>query len=261
MNAGDGVLKEVKVRQAIRQMVNIDEILGDNLSSLRIDYPFLPEQGENLTNPELPVVDLATAKTLLSNAGYSERADGKFVDGNNQVLSLKLAVPNRGNMRRVAEAFTNKLREFGIDAILNVYDEEQGAADFFSTIVKPRDYDILFYEIDLGVSADPFVYYSSRQANEAGWNLSNYRNSLADDALLSGRTTTDMALRKAKYESFLQRWVEDVPAIALYQSTAGYYYNTSARIYTEDLRMTDALDRFADVSHWATSRATVKLAP
>ena len=261
MNTGDGVLKEVKIRQAIRQMVNIDEILGENLSSLRIDYPFLPEQGENLTNPELPVVDLAAAKTLLTNAGYSERADGKFVDGNNQVLSLKLAVPNRGNMRRVAEAFTNKLREFGIDAILNVYDEEQGAADFFSTIVKPRDYDILFYEIDLGVSADPFVYYSSTQASTSGWNFSNYSNSLVDDALLSAHITTNLNTRKAKYEYFLRAWVNDVPSIPLYQSSLRYYYADSANVYSSEVVMTDALDRFGDVHNWATKQRRVNVTP
>ncbi len=260
MNTSDGATSNVKVRQAIRRIIDIDAVLGEDLSSLRIDYPFLEEQGENLTNPELPAIDAVAAKQLIIDAGYTERADGKF-EKDGQILSLKLAVQNRGKMRQVAENFTTKLREFGIDAVLNSYDEDQAAGDFFSTVVKPRDYDILFYEIDLGVSADPFVYYSSRQANESGWNLSNYKSSLADDALLSGRTTTDMALRKAKYESFLRRWVDEVPAIALYQSTAGYYYNTSARIYSEDLRMTDALDRFADVSHWATERATVKVAP
>lgn len=261
LNTRDGALKNVKIRQAIRRIIDIDAVLGEDLVDYRVDYPFLAEQGEKLQNPELPLRDLEAAKNLLGEAGYHEQGDGKFATDDGTRLSLNLAVLNRGKLGRVAENFTKQLRDFGIDVVLNSYDSNQSGVDFFSTVVKPRDYDILFYELDLGLSADPFIYYSSRQANETGWNLSNYSNSLVDDALLSGRTTTDMALRKAKYESFLRRWVDEVPAIALYQSTVGYYYDANERIYSEDLRLTDSLDRFADVSHWATARTKVNMTP
>ena len=261
LNTRDGALKEAKIRQAIRRAINIEDILGEELSALRLNYPILESQGEGLSFPELPETNLDEAKKLMEGAGYHEKEDGKLKNDNGETLKLNLAVQNRGNLKTVAENFTKALREFGIEVVLNAYDEEQSSADFFSAVVKPRDYDILFYEIDLGTSADPFVYYSSRQIGESGWNLSNYANSLASDALLSARTTTNRDLRKAKYESFLKRWVEDVPAIGLYQSTMRYYYDSTAHIYSEDAHMIDALDRFSDVNHWATSRGLVKITP
>ena len=119
----------------------------------------------------------------------------------------------------------------------------------------------MIYEIDLGVSADPFVYYSSTQASEAGWNFSNYKNGLADDALLSAHTTTDKKLRKIKYESFLKYWKNDVPAIGIYRSTLNYYFMQNRRIYSEDMHLTDKLDRFADVRHWASEKKAVNMTP
>ena len=133
--------------------------------------------------------------------------------------------------------------------------------DFFAQVLRPRDYDILFYEIDLGVSADPFVYYSSSQANSNGWNFSNYSNALADDALLTARTTLDTNLKTVKLNAFLQRWVNEVPAIGLYQSAMDYYYQDDIRFFSDDANFTDALDRFSDVKYWATSRAEVMQTP
>ncbi len=261
LNTRDGVLKEVKIRQAIRKIVDIDSVLGEELSSSRLDYPILDSQNEGMEMPVIPGVDLDSAKSLLEEAGFHESEDGKLKNDSGDTLKLNLAVQNRGKMQQVAENLTKALRDFGFEIVLNSYDENQGAADFFSTVVKPRDYDILIYEIDLGVSADPYVYYGARQVSESGWNLSNYSNGLANDALLSARMTTDRALRKKKYESFLRRWVDDVPAIGLYQSTMRYYFSSNAQIYSENLTMIDGLDRFSDVNHWAVEKGTVRLTP
>ena len=127
--------------------------------------------------------------------------------------------------------------------------------------MRPRDYDILIYEIDLGVSADPYVYYNSTQISTSGWNFSNYSNSLVDDALLSAHTTTNMSIRKAKYEYFLKAWMADVPAIGLYRSSLKYYYDEKVSIYSEDLHMTDVLDRFNDVRYWASEKRSVNITP
>ena len=102
------------------------------------------------------------------------------------------------------------------------------------------------------MSANPFVYYSSTQASGGGWNFSNYSNALADDALLTARTSLDASLRETKYNSFLQRWVNDVPAIGLYQSAMNYYYQDGVRIFSDDALLTDVWDRFGDVEYWAS---------
>ena len=158
------------------------------------------------------------------------------------------------------QRFADGLRALGYDVNLVEYDESTGAS-FWNAVIVPRDYDILIHEVNLGVNLDLFTYYSSTQANEMGWNFSNYKNALADDALLSARTTLDSELRKAKYNSFLHYWEEDMPSIPLYQSVVNYYYSDNVEIFSESMHLTKANDRFQSVHNWAAKKKSVKLTP
>ena len=91
--------------------------------------------------------------------------------------------------------------------------------------------------------------------------LSNYTNSLASDLLLAARSTMDPAVRSAKYQSFLNYWVEDAPAIGIYQINFSYYVNRNVRSYSSDNHLVSALDRFIDVERWATEKVTKNRTP
>jgi peptide/nickel transport system substrate-binding protein len=266
MNTETDILKEPKVRKAIQTGVDMKEVRGKIDESLALDYPILADQGIDLEFPELPKYDLGAAKKLLEEAKYvykdemlmtAPAEEGK----EGERVQLTIAVAKRDTITGVAERFAGELKKLGFEVVLSIFDESLVSEDFFGTVVRPRDYDILIYEIDLGVSPDPFVYYSSTQASESGWNFSNYKNSLADDALLSAHTTTDKKLRKTKYESFLKYWVNDAPVLGIYRSTLNYYFIQNRQIYSEDLQLIDKLDRFADVRYWASERKTVNMTP
>jgi peptide/nickel transport system substrate-binding protein len=253
-------LKNKSVRQAIRQGINMDKI-REGLSDAQIlDYPILVRQ-ESLSYPDMLKADMNEAKELLAKAGYKYSNDGKLQDKDGKAVTLNAVVQKRDTLTGIAERFVEELKALGFEVTLNIYDESQTASDFFSTVVRPREYDILFYEVDLGVSADPLVYYSSTQMTAGGWNFSNYSNSLVDDSLLSAHTTTSQDVRKAKYEYFLKTWVADVPAVGLYQSSLKYYYDSSVSIYSDNMLLPDALDRFNDVRHWASVKQEVNSTP
>lgn len=260
LNTKSDNLSNKSLRQAISRGVNMAKVREGIDESQLLNYPILERQ-EKLNYPELTKYDLKAAKELITKAGFSYNEQGKIMTKDGLPITLNAVVQKRDVITRIAERFVDELRALGFEVTLNIYDESQMIADFFTTVVRPRDYDILFYEVDLGVSADPFVYYSSTQASTGGWNFSNYANALVDDALLSAHTTTNMNTRKAKYEYFLKNWIADVPAMGLYQSSLKYYYDPSAKIYSENLQMTDALDRFSDVRYWASERKSVNVTP
>ena len=259
LNTTSDKLNNVKVRQAIQKGVDMTKVREDIDDAQVLDYPILARQ-EQISMPELEKYDLDAAKKLITDAGLKYDED-KIIDNTGKQVTLNISVPQRETLAKVAERFRNQLKKLGFEVVLNVYDESKATSDFFSAVVRPRDYDILVYEIDLGVSADPFVYYSSSQAAGTGWNLSNYANSLADDALVVARTTTNAKLRKTKYESFMKLWVRDVPAIGLYQSTMTYNFMPNTYIYSENSELTDALDRFSEVQNWASRKASVNMTP
>jgi len=261
INTKSAHLENKTVRQAIRKGVDISKVREGVDESQLIDYPILKRQEPDLEYPELVKYNQKEAKELLEKAGYSYNKQGKLIDKEKVPVSIRVAAQKRNPIEQVAERFVEELKALGFDASLNIYDESQTVADFFTAVVRPRDYDILFYEVNLGVSADPFVYYSSTQATASGWNFSNYSNSLVDDALLSAHTTTKMDIRKAKYEYFLKTWMSEVPAIAIYQSNLRYYFDANVKVYSENSRLTDALDRLNDVRYWASNKKTVNVTP
>ncbi|MBR0133909.1 hypothetical protein IJM16_01425 [Candidatus Saccharibacteria bacterium] len=260
LNTETDHLKNIKVRQAIQAGVDMAVVRDGIDDLLALDYPILEDQESDLEYPEIVKYDLEAAKKLLEEAKYTYEND-KLKTAEGEEVQITIAVAKRDMITGVAERFAGELKKLGFEVILSIFDESLVSEDFFATVVRPRDFDILIYEIDLGVSADPFVYYSSTQASEAGWNFSNYKNGLADDALLSAHTTTDKQLRKTKYESFLKYWMNDVPAIGIYRSTLNYYFIQNRQIYSEDMRLTDKLDRFADVRYWASERKPVNMTP
>lgn len=261
MNIKSADLSKQKVRKAIQMGVDMSVVRGDVIDEARaLDYPILDNQMEDLNYPELPEYDLDAAKKLLVEAEYVYEEDALFDKEGNRI-QITVAVAKRDTITGVAERFAEELKKLGFEVLLATFDEDLVAEDFFATVVRPRDYDILIYEVDLGVSADPFVYYSSTQASGSGWNFSNYGNSLVDDALLSAHTTTNMAQKKIKYETFLKYWVADAPALGIYRSSLNYYFDQNVRIYAEDVVMTDALDRFADVRYWASTKRAVNMTP
>ena len=127
--------------------------------------------------------------------------------------------------------------------------------------LKDRNYDVLVYEIELGAEPDPIAYYHSSQAKESGLNLSSYRSTLVDDLLIGARETLDDNLRAKKYESFLEYWVSDVPAIGLYQANLTYVYNKNVKTYGDYVRLVTGLDRFSDITGWAAVKGTKNLTP
>ena len=260
MNTATGAMSKLAVRQAVQQGVDMKKVRNGVKDAWALDYPFLKSQA-TLSYPDLAKYDVDAAKQILTNAKYSYDDDGKLLDVDGMPVAVNIAVQMREPLATVAERFGEQLRALGFTVTVSVFDESQGGGDFFTTVVQPRSYDILIYQIDLGVSLDPFVYYSSTQATASGWNLSNYSNNLADNALLTARTTTDESLRKAKYEAFLKLWARDVPSIGIYQASVDYYYADDIRIYSENSVLTDAMDRFADVRDWAVQKKSVKMTP
>lgn len=260
MNTTGADLSKVKVRKAIQRGVDMTKVRGETMNESQVlDYPILANQME-LNYPELPEYDLEAAKQLLVDAGYSYE-DEVLVNEEGERVQISLAVAKRDTIAEVAERFAAELKTLGFEVSMSVFDESLMSEDFFATVVRPRDYDILIYEVDLGVSADPFVYYSSTQASGSGWNFSNYSNALVDDALLSAHITTNLATKKTKYETFLKYWVEEAPALGIYRSSMNYYYDEQVRVFADDVVMTDALDRFADVRYWASTKQIVNITP
>ena len=245
-NTTSANLKNLNLRLAIRQGLDVSVIRSSAPDTIALNYPFIGSQIQLSNYPQIPAYDFDAAKVKVDE-----------IRGDSQI-HLDIATVNSGYLPVVSETIKEQLNALGIETQLTVYDETK---DFIANVVSKRSYDILVYEIELGADPDPLPYYHSSQASASGLNLSNYNNSLVDDLLIGARETLDPALRAKKYESFLNYWVSEVPAVGLYQANLTYVYNKNTQIYNNNVRLVTAIDRFSDILNFATVKASRNKTP
>ncbi len=235
------------LRRTIKQALDLDKIREAAPNQTPLDYPLTDLQIKVKDYPATIAYDREAAEAKLNPLVNSENG-----------LTLNIVTVDSGYLPAVTNAIAEELRLYGINVNVSVYSENQ---EFVSSIVSKRNYDILVYSIELGAEPDIFAYYHSSQASESGLNLSNYKNTLIDDLILGARENTDTALRIAKYQSFLSYWVNDVPAIGIYQPNISYFYNKNIQTFSDNNRLITALDRFTDVNFWASKKSSKNLTP
>lgn len=239
-------VKSKELRNAIRQGINLADIRSAAPDTITLDYPLIKSQIDISKYPEIPAYNEEAAKAKISEL-IAESP-----------INLEIATVNSGYLPDVTAKIKSALENLGLSVNVTTYEENQ---DFINNIISKRNYDILVYEVELGADPDLLPYYHSSQASTTGLNLSNYRNSLVDDLLLGARDTLDEKLRIKKYESFLEYWVSDTPAIGLYQPNLTYYYNRNVRTFSDNIKLVTALDRFSDITDWAVTKSTKNKTP
>ena len=245
-NTSKKSMRDAEMRAAVRQGIDIEHLRNQVHGVTDLNYPLIDSQIQITEYPKLPARDVEAAKAKIAELMGEE------------TIHLDVATVNSGYLPSVANALAEELEALGFEVNVSAYEENQ---EFINNVVSKRSYDILVYEIELGADPDLLPYYHSSQAVSSGLNLSNYKNALVDDLLLGARDTMDINLRTKKYETFLQYWVNDTPAIALYQPNLTYYYNKNVRTYGNDVRLVTAIDRFSDVTNWAVNKTTKNKTP
>jgi len=242
------LLSDVKVRQALVQAINENEVIS------QLGYPVIPAKGPllsfqigyNSSILELPT-NLAAADNLLTADGWILNTTNGIRYKNNQPLSFELTTQDNSEFNAVANNLAQQWKACGADVKV----EPLQSIDFDNAL-STHDYDSILYGISIGTDPDVFVYWDSEQAQPnsvPGLNLSQYKSSTADDSLEQGRTRTNPQLRAIKYQPFLQAWQTDAPANALYQPR--FLYVTRGQVYGFSPSMINiGIDRYSNVANW-----------
>lgn len=257
-NTSSDRMSELKMRQAVKASINTDEIIK-NISGGRLSSLYTPIITSE-TDLEKPKFDPDTAKILLDELGWSQ-SEGGIYKKDGQDLRFKVAVIKSPELELVADEVTKQLNSMGIKTdtqILDLEDVEQGA---LQNTLQPRDFDILINRINIGADPDVFAYWHSSQATKNGLNFSNYKNDIADDALVSARSKRNPELRQAKYKTFMTQWLKDVPGVGLYQTSANYVSLKSTKSFANDLIFVSPTSRYSDVIYWSTGSSPVYKTP
>lgn len=255
LNNSSPQLTEVNVRKALLLGTNT-ELLRQSIGYELIpsDSPFLKSHFTYDTAKVQAGYDKAAAEKLFDESGWIKNSEGiREKDG----VQLKLRVVSQSltEYATVVQTIQEQWKEIGVnvDAFLQPEEDVQSGA------VVRHDYDVLLYGISLGPDPDIFAFWHSSQADprvKSRLNLSEYKSATADKALEGGRTRLNQDLRKIKYQPFLDAWLADTPAIALYQPRFLFVVRGTLDGFVSG-EFNSPVDRFYSVNDWLIRKEKV----
>lgn len=257
LNTASGSMQDQKVRQALQFATDTAAVRAAISSDLPELYlPFITGQVSGLA-PPAPVYDIARANTLLDEAGWKMEGLVRKKDG--RELTINAVTIKNPDFEKALETLSNQWRKVGIvvtTAVVNPNDPSQNVAQ---DILQPRRFDVLLYQLSI-TDPDVYAYWHSSQA-ASGFNFSNYKNAISDDALTSARTRVEPELRNAKYLTFARQWLNDVPAIGLYQATAQYVHTPNIQGIGGNTELVTPVDRYNTVQYLTVGSTSVFQTP
>lgn len=260
LNNDGPILKDKLVRQALQVATDTKAIrkeLKGNVPAL--DLPFIAGQLTGSGVPKVPVDDIKKARVLLDQAGWKVENGVRKKAG--QPFTLTITTTKNSQYERALEALAGQWRQLGIGINTNVIDTNDPSTNFIQDTLQGRGYDVLLYELFIGADPDVYAYWHSSQIGTSGYNFSNYVNKTADAALASARSRLEPDLRNAKYVAFASQWLEDVPAIGLYQSVSEYVTNKHVSAIDPEAKLVSPQDRFSNILYWSVNQESVYKTP
>ena len=259
LNNSDSILKDLKVRKAIQTGVDVLKIRKEMEFIDRLDFPTL-NQFLNIKDLSAPKYDFNQAQKILDEAGWKKNSNG-ILEKDGKKAILNIATTSVYNYKKAAEEIESQLKKLGFDTKLTVIDKDDKTGAFVQSILQPRNYSILVYEIDLGADPDIYAFWHSSQSGQKGLNFSNYSDVVADDLLLNSRTAQSSNEKKLQITKFTQRWLANSVAIGFGQTKTSYVFRKSVQPYSANNTFVTEVNRYADVIYWSASKSTLYKTP
>ena len=211
MNTSRGILKDNRVRLAISQAINRQEMID----------AFFQGQGRLISGPIPPTswaynldvkpvaYDPARARSMLQTAGLRYR-DGKIIGPSGQQVSLTFAVPLAGEsemIRRVVLAFQGYLEVVGLKVDLQFMDW----LVWKKKVLGEHDYDLTIASWSFDDASNINSLFHSSSAKPWGNNFVMFQKPEVDSLLTEAEATNDFDLKRAIYHKLHSILAEDAP--------------------------------------------------
>ena len=274
----NSALADKLVRQALALAINKNEIVSTTLEQdvRLVDGPILPDSFAYYKDLKKYKYNIEEAMELLDKAGWqlveiteediAKAEEGKDSEANgekgkaqailnlglgqwrqkdNNYLIIRFSTVDRDENKQIAEAIKKFWEEVSIKVITEFVTVNQVQPD----IIKPRNFEALFYGQVIGSDPDPYAFWHSSQIGETGFNITNFVNKEVDQLLEDARLIFDKTERQEKYKRFQEIVAEEIPAIFMYSPLYTYIQSKNIKGFSSKNIFIPS-DRFGNITDW-----------
>ena len=258
-NSDKAFFQDQRVRNALLYALDrqrlVDEVMGGQ--GLVLHSPIMPQSWAYDPDVVKYPYDPIKAAALLEESGWllpdPQRATLGDLSSDEAQIRTKMDerleftlltndVPDRVDLAR---AIASQWAEVGV----SVHVEAVSISDLTLEYLRPRAFDAALVQWQLPPDPDPYPLWHSTQAEGMGQNYGGYVDRDADEAIEVARMMTEHERRAELYRQFQEVFVDQVPAILLYQPI--YTYGLDARVRGVQIApMSDPSGRYRNVSQW-----------
>ncbi len=204
-----------RVRQAMTMLLNRQQMIQEIILGLGVPAtgPFSPMSKQCDPSIKPWPFDVARAKKLLADAGFSDRnGDGVLEGPDNQPFKFKLTYPSgNANYDKMVIFMKDSFARAGI-----VLDPDPLEWAVFTDRLKNKNFEAITLAWESGIESDIFQMFDSSQTVEDGDNFMSYKNPELDKVIAEARRTIDEGKRMEIWHKAHQILHEDQPYTFLF---------------------------------------------
>jgi peptide/nickel transport system substrate-binding protein len=253
-NTDKAFFADKAVRQALLMAINRQSIIDRLLfgQALVAVGPILPGTWASYEQLEPTAFDPAEAGALLDADGWALPAGAsvgspEYVRAKDkQPLQFELVHADNPLHTQMAGLLQSYWAAVGVQVSLKAVT----AASVLQDYLAPRQYEAVLTDIDFTrfPDPDPYPFWHDSQV-ETGQNYGGYEDRNTSIWLEQARTISDLTQRAELYRSFQHRFIDQVPALLLYNPVYTTAIDSQVRGVTIG-PLADPSDRFASITHW-----------
>jgi len=254
-------LRDAAVREALSVAIDRDNLIQTALkgNGVPMTTPMPHASGTvesgNGSNDTQTSSRVDQAKKILADDGWTPNNQGlleKQIDGSATTLSLTIRTSNTPLFDTISQVIADDWKAIGVDVSTEQFEQ----TGLVQTVIRPRDFEVLLFGLDMSRSSDLYPFWHSSQKDDPGLNIAQYTNLTVDTLLDKARTEQDDTARAQALTDASTIIGNERPAVFLFEPMMTYV--VKRQVVTSDMKQIGKpSDRFSNITDWYT--ATDKL--
>ncbi|MCU0678274.1 MAG: ABC transporter substrate-binding protein [Candidatus Pacebacteria bacterium] len=246
-------LRDAAVREALEMVLDRDALVAAALNGYGVptNTPLPPRSTSSPVTFDTADA-LAKATDRLTRAGWQKNQNNlweKRIDGNAVTLSFTIRTANTSLLERTTTSVAEPWRALGIQVDVEAYEQ----SDLLQAVIRPRDFEILLFGLDMNRSVDLYPFWHSSQREDPGLNIAQYANIEVDSLLATARTGTSSSDRDAKATTAMNIISNERPALFLFVPTLTYVVHRDVTVASME-GLSKPQERFMNIENWHVAK-------